>query len=43
MSKNELIDLICEINRGAKPEFLSHFSVEDLDIYLQHLMEIDLD
>jgi len=42
MSKRELIDCICEINRGAKPEFLAHFSEEDLNAYLEHLMEADL-
>ena len=43
MSKRELIDMICEINRGAKPEFLAGFSVEELDCYLEHLMETDLE
>jgi hypothetical protein len=42
MSKRELIDCICEINRGAKPEFLAGFSEEDLSAYLEHLMELDL-
>ncbi len=41
MSKRELIDMICEINRGAKPEFLALFSAEELDMYLENLMEID--
>jgi len=41
MSKREIIDLILDINRGAKPEFLPQFSKEDLDQYLEHLMEID--
>jgi len=43
MSKRELIDMICQINRSAKPEFLAHFSREDLDTYLEHLLELDLD
>jgi len=42
MSKRELIDCICEINRSAKPEFLATFSEEDLSSYLEHLMELDL-
>jgi len=43
MSKRELIDCICEINRSAKPEFLVLFSEEDLKVYLEHLMELDLE
>jgi hypothetical protein len=43
MSKRELIDYICEINRSAKPEFLAHFSEEELNAYLEHLMELDLE
>jgi len=43
MSKRELIDCICEINRSAKPEFLARFSEEDLNTYLEHLMELDLE
>ena len=43
MSKREIIDYIMEINRGAKAEFLAQFSVEDLDLYLEHLMEVDLE
>jgi len=43
MTKREIIDYIIEINRGAKPEFLAQFSEEDLDLYLEHLMEIDLE
>lgn len=41
MSKRELIDCICEINKTAKPEFLSSFSEEELNAYLEHLMELD--
>jgi len=43
MSKRELIECICEINKSAKPEFLAHFSEEDLSTYLEHLMDLDLD
>ena len=43
MSKRELIDCICEINKSARPEFLANFSEEDLTIYLEHLMELDLE
>jgi len=43
MSKRELIDCICEINKTARPEFLSRFSEEELRLYLEHLMELDLE
>ncbi len=43
MSKREIIDFILEINNGAKPEFLAQFSAEELDLYLEHLMELDLE
>ena len=43
MSKRELIDCICEINKSAKPEFLAVFSEEDLNSYLEHLRELDLE
>ena len=43
MSKRELIDCICEINRSAKAEFLADFSEEQLNDYLDHLMELDLE
>jgi hypothetical protein len=43
MSKRELIDYICRINRTAKPEFLAGFSEEELNDYLDHLMELDLE
>lgn len=42
MSKRELIDYICEINKTAKPEFLADFPKEDLKAYLEHLMELNL-
>jgi len=43
MTKRELIDCICEINKSAKPVFLAHFSEEELNAYLERLMEINLD
>ncbi len=43
MSKREVIDCICEINRSAKPEFLADFSEEELNTYLEHLMELDVE
>ena len=43
MSKYEIIDCIMEINKTARQEFLNQFSVEDLDLYLEHLMEVDLE
>jgi hypothetical protein len=43
MSKRELIDCICEINKSAKAEFLARFSEEELKEYLEHLMELDLE
>ena len=42
MTKRELIDCICEINKSAKPEFLANFTEEELTTYLEHLMELDL-
>jgi hypothetical protein len=43
MGKRELIDYICEINKSARPDFLAQFSEEDLNVYLEHLMELDLE
>lgn len=43
MSKYEIIDCIMEINKTARQEFLDQFSMEDLDLYLEHLMEVDLE
>jgi hypothetical protein len=43
MSKHEIIDCILEINKTAKPEFLEQFTLEDLDLYLEHLMQVDLE
>ena len=42
MSKREIIDYILEINKGAKPEFLAQFSLEELATYLDHLTESNL-
>lgn len=41
VSKREIIDFICQINRSARPEFLARFPVSELSKYLDHLMEID--
>jgi hypothetical protein len=41
MSKREIIEIICEINKGASPEFLANFTEEELNTYLEHLMELD--
>ena len=41
MSKSELIDRILQINKSAKPEFLARFSEEELDKYLENLLELD--
>ncbi|MBN1795593.1 MAG: hypothetical protein JW804_02870 [Sedimentisphaerales bacterium] len=43
MSKRELIDCICEINKTARAEFLEDFSEQELNEYLEHLMELDLE
>jgi hypothetical protein len=43
MSKHEIIDCILEINKTAKLEFLDQFSIEELDLYLEHLMQVDLE
>ena len=43
MSKQEIIECIIEINRTAKPALLDQFTIEDLDLYLEHLMEVDLE
>ena len=41
MSKREVIDFIIDINKGAKPEFLAQFPIEELTSYLEQLMDID--
>lgn len=43
MSKYEIIDCIMEINKTASHDFLDQFSSEDLDQYLEHLVEVDLE
>ena len=43
MTKREIIDCICEINKSAKPEFLADFSEEELNAYLERLMESNLE
>jgi hypothetical protein len=42
VSKREIIDFICQINRSARPDFLARFPVSELSKYLDHLMEIDI-
>jgi hypothetical protein len=41
MDKKELIDCICEINKSAKTDFLTQFSEEDLNAYLESLIELE--
>ena len=43
MSKREIIDFILDINRGAKPEFLAQFPIEELTTYLEHLVAVETD
>ena len=43
MSKYEIIDCIMELNKTAKSEFLDQFTIDELDMYLEHLMEVDLE
>jgi hypothetical protein len=43
MSKYEIIDCIMELNKTAKTEFLDQFTAEELDMYLEHLMQVDLE
>jgi len=43
MSKYEIIDCIMDINRTARQDFLDQFTVKDLDLYLEHLMQVDLE
>jgi hypothetical protein len=42
MNKDELIQAILEINKGAKKESFSSFSEEELREYLKHLRELDI-
>ena len=37
--KRELIQRICQLSRGEKPEFLANFTEEELSNYLQNLKE----
>jgi hypothetical protein len=41
MDKSKLIERIREINRTAKAEFLAKFTPEELNAYLEHLMELE--
>jgi hypothetical protein len=43
MSKRELIDFICQINKTARPEFLAGFAEDELAEYLNHLMDLNLE
>ncbi|MFZ9011279.1 MAG: hypothetical protein ACYTEM_06820 [Planctomycetota bacterium] len=43
MSKYQIIDCIMDINKTARQDFLDQFSAEDLDLYLEHLMQVDLE
>ena len=40
MTKRELVDRIRRLNPTAQPEFLAHFTEEDLLAYLHQLQEI---
>ena len=41
MDKSQLIENIREINRTARSEFLAEFTSEELNAYLEHLMELE--
>ena len=43
MSKYQIIDCIMYINKTARQDFLDQFTAEDLDLYLEHLMQVDLE
>ena len=43
MDKFELIETVRELNPTASIEFLSQFSEDELEEYLDHLLETDLD
>jgi hypothetical protein len=43
MSKKELIEYICELNKSARREFLENFSEKELTDYLDNLMKQDFD
>ena len=42
MDKFELIETIRELNSTASIEFLSQFSEQELEEYLDHLLETDI-
>ena len=42
MTKQEIIGYIMEINKLATREFLETFPVDELGLYLDHLIEIAL-
>ena len=42
MDKFELIETIRELNSTASIEFLSQFSEQELEEYLDHLLEADI-
>lgn len=41
MNKFELIEDIRRLNSTASVEFLSQFNIEELQEYVEHLMELD--
>jgi len=41
MNKSELIDAVRELNVTASEEFLSQFSENELQEYMDHLLELD--
>ena len=41
MTKQQLIEDICRINRSATPEFLSQFEENELSEYLKRLLRIE--
>ncbi len=41
MTKLELIESVRELNETASIEFLSQFGEEDLQEYLEHLMNVE--
>ncbi len=42
MSKSELIGRIREVNRSARPEFLTAFTEGELADYLRRLVDVDV-
>ena len=43
MSKYQIIDCIMDINKAASQDFLDQFTAENLGLYLEHLMQVDLE